>query len=88
MEPVLKTALDTKVGRPESFEECWAPVADPFLTLKEFCGGIATVFTNLTLVEADFSLLGLKKNEYRKALRDLSLEGVIHSRQFLNLAAL
>ena len=44
-----------------------------FPMLKEFCGGIATVFPNSTTVEADFSLLGLEKNEYGKALTDLSL---------------
>ena len=56
--------------------------------LKEFYGGIATLFPNSTTVEDDFSLLGLEKNQYRKALTDLSLEGVLHSRQFLNPFAL
>ena len=46
--------------------------------------GLLLLFQKSTTVEADFSLLGLEKNQYRKALTDLSLEGVLHSRQFLN----
>jgi hypothetical protein len=85
MEPPLKTALDGMTGKTVSFQEAWAPVAGRFEMLKEFCGGIATVFPNSTTVEADFSRLGLEKNEYRKSLTDLSLEGVLHSKQFDDL---
>lgn len=82
MEPPLKTTLDGMTGKSVSFQEAWAPVAGRFEMLKEFCGGIATVFPNSTTVEADFSRLGLEKTEYRKSLTDLSLEGVLHSKQF------
>jgi hypothetical protein len=32
--------------------------------LKEFCGGLATVFPNTATVESEFSFLGLEKREY------------------------
>ena len=50
--------------------------------------GLLLLFQNSTTVEVNFSLLGLEKNQHRKALTDLSLERVLHSRQFLNSFAL
>ena len=88
MKPAMKTASDRKVSRSVSFVDGWAPVAGRFPKLKEFRGGIATVFSNSTTVEADFTLLGLEKNKYRKASTDLPLEGVPNNKQFLNLVAL
>ena len=85
-EPPLQTALDEMTGTSVSFQDAWAPVAGRFKMLKEFCGGIATVFPNSTTVEADFSRFGLEKTEYRKSLTDLSLEGVLHSKQFNDTA--
>ena len=40
------------------------------------------------LIESDFSILGWEKDEYRKSLTDLSLEGIIQCRQFELLSAL
>lgn len=88
IKPTPKTALDAKAGKVESFEQAWAPVAGRLEMLKEFCGGIATVFSKSTAVEADVSRLGLEKNDYRQALTDLSLTGVLYSKQFSDLVAL
>ena len=53
-----------------------------FNDLRDFCGGIATIFPNTASVESDFSLLGWDKDEYRKSISDLSLEGVLQCKQF------
>src|SRR5947207_9196693 len=49
--------------------------------LRDFFGGIATVFANTASVESDFSILGWERDEYRLSLTDLSLEGIMQSKQ-------
>ena len=39
------------------------------------------VFANTASVESDFSILGWEKDEYRLSLTDLSLEGIMQSKQ-------
>ena len=85
MEPELKAALNSMTNTATSFEDAWSVVGSRFRMLKEFCGGLATVFPNTATVESDFSRLGLEKNEYRKSLTDFSLEGVLHSKQYIDL---
>ena len=87
-EPELKNVLDVMKSKAVSFEDAWAPLCSRFKMLKEFCGGLATVLPNTATVESDFSRLSLEKNEYRKALTDFSLEGVLHSKQFAELLGL
>jgi hypothetical protein len=80
-EPVLKSALDayTKVSI-KSSNRAWAIVEGSFEILRDFCGGIATVFANTALAESDFSILGWEKDKFRLSITDLSLEGVMHCR--------
>ena len=59
-----------------------------FDILRDFCGGIATIFLNTATVESDFSVLGWEKNEYRQSLTDLSLEGIMQCKQFELLSKL
>ena len=59
-----------------------------FSVLRDFCGGMASIFPNTATVESDFSILGWEKDEYRKSLTDLSLEGIIYCKQFELLSAL
>jgi hypothetical protein len=49
--------------------------------LREFCGGVAMVFLNIVSVELDFSILGWERDEYLLSLTDLSLEGIMQSKQ-------
>ena len=44
--------------------------------------GIATVFPNTASMESDFSILGWERDEYRKSLTDLSLEGIMQCKQY------
>ena len=71
-----------------SFEKGWAPANGRFHTLRDFCGGLASVFPNTATVEADFSVIGWEKNVYRKSLTDFSLEGIIQAKQFRRLQQL
>ena len=65
-----------------SFEDGWECVGARFGKLKEFCGGLATVFPGTATVESDFSVLNWEKNDHRVNLTDLSLEGIFHAKQF------
>ena len=79
-EPSFKLNVD-KCDESASFEEAWKTTDGRFPVLREFAGGLATVFPNTASVESDFSVLGWEKNEHRKAITDFSLEGVLQSRQ-------
>jgi hypothetical protein len=64
-----------------TFKAGWAMVDGKFSALQDFCGGIATVFANTASVESDFSILGWERDEYCLSLTDLSLEGILQSKQ-------
>lgn len=54
-EPALKSALDMyETAGVTSFETGWALVDGRFEVLRNFCGGIATVFVNTASVEFGF----------------------------------
>jgi hypothetical protein len=87
---ILKAALDNcQTGSTSmSFESGWKIVQGRFDVLRDFCGGIATVQANTATVESDFSILGWEKDEHRQSLSDLSLEGIMQSKQYELLANL
>ena len=64
-----------------TFNAGWATVDGKFSALRDFCGGIATVFANTASVESDFSILGWERDEHRLSLTDLSLEGILQCKQ-------
>ena len=61
------------------FEDAWGMdcVANQYQTLRDFCGGLASIFPNVGTTESDFSLLRWEKDDHRKSLTDFSLEGVL-----------
>jgi len=66
-----------------SFSDGWRCIGSGgFQYLKEFCRGLANVFPSITTIESDFSIINFEKNSHRPALTDLSLEGILHSKQF------
>ena len=77
------TCVDIK-----SFDMAWAVVKGWFEILHDFCGGIAAMFANTVSVESDFSILGWERDEYRLSMMDLSLEGVLHCKQYKMLQKL
>lgn len=81
-ESPLRTALN-KCDEKTGFEDGWKIVEGRNLNiLKDFCGCLATLFPNTASVESDFSQLAWEKGEYRMRITDLSLEGVLQSKQF------
>jgi len=48
----------------------------------QFFGGLASVFPVTSTVESDFSIIGYEKDDYRQALTNFSLEGVMQCKQF------
>ena len=88
-EPALKSALDAYAEISiKSFSTAWEIVEGRFEILRDFCGGIATVFANTALVESDFSILGWEKDKFRLSMTDLSLEDVMHCKQYKALSRL
>ena len=63
------------------FKEAWFIVDKKFNMLRDFCGGIAMVFPNTAMVEADFSNINGEKDDTRTSLTDLSLEGILQCKQ-------
>lgn len=81
MIPDLNQSLTTPIFGQNSFQENWIAFQSSYPKLVEFCGGLASVFPGTSPVESDFSIIGWEKDEYRFNLTDLSLEGVLHSKQ-------
>ena len=46
------------------------------------------MFANTALVESDFSILGWEKDKFRLSMTDLSLEDVMHCKQYKALSRL
>jgi len=64
-----------------SFDDAWDYAPGRFDHLQSFCGGVATVFPNMTSVESDFSILKWEMDENHTCLMHLSLEGVFRAKQ-------
>ena len=71
-----------------SFDDVWLMVKGRFESPQCFSGGIASVFPGTAQVESDFSIVKAEKDDFRTAITDLSLEGVLHCKQFSMLASL
>jgi len=80
-EPDFKGEVDAKALSTTDYDELWASSASRFPLLQEFCGGIAVIFPNTATVEADFSVIGWVKDDYRKSMGDFSLEGILQCKQ-------
>src|SRR5204863_2346813 len=82
---ILRSEID-KCDHTTSFQSGWAIVEQlyslEFIVLRDFFGGIVSVFPNTATVESDFSILGWEADEYRRSLTNLSLEGIIQCKQF------
>jgi hypothetical protein len=84
----LKAAID-KQDHQTSFNLGWdILLVNRFDSLRAFVGGLATMFTNTTLVESDFSILKWEMEKNRTSLMHLSLEGIFQTKQRSMLQAL
>ncbi|ETV77610.1 hypothetical protein H257_08521 [Aphanomyces astaci] len=55
-DPILRRTIDEHVNS-ATFDDAWDIAPHQWLHLREFCGGLATIFPNTTSVESDFSIL-------------------------------
>lgn len=72
----------------EIFTKAWALFCKRFKKRTASWGDLATVFPGTATVECDFSKINLEKNDYHSNLTDLSLDGILQSKQFGNLKKL
>ena len=86
-ESSFKTVMDA-CDRHTSFEYGWKLAQDRFLTLREFCGGLATAFPGTLTVERDFSIVKWEKDNSRVSLTYFSLEGILRANQFKGIRAI
>ena len=67
------------------FSDSWDPMNGRFKYLLQLSGGLATVFPGTADVESDFSVLKYEKNYFRTSLLDITLEGIMHCKQYINI---
>ena len=86
-EPLLKACID---GHDSGtlFNDAWDSMPDRFQSLRSFSGGLATAFPNTASVESDFSKIKWEKDPHRASMINLSLAGIMHSKQFQKLCTL
>ena len=66
-----------------SFDEAWSMIGARYPLLCALFGGLASVFPGTSTVESDFSVIGYEKDDYRSALTNFSLEGILQCKQFI-----
>ncbi|KAH8955409.1 hypothetical protein BDL97_08G136500 [Sphagnum fallax] len=86
-DPVLRATID-KHDHKTMFDDVWDVLPSRFDHLRQLCGGLATVFPNMTSVESDFSILKWEMDANRNGLTHLSLEGIFQAKQQAILQAL
>ncbi|RHY19332.1 hypothetical protein DYB25_008784 [Aphanomyces astaci] len=74
-DPILRSTIDEH-DNSATFEDAWDVAPHQWRHLRAFCGGLATIFRNITSVESDFSIL---KSEMDP--KHLSLEGIFQANQ-------
>ncbi|CAM6030944.1 unnamed protein product [Sphagnum balticum] len=77
---VLRAAIDNH-GVVTTFNDAWGCAPGQYEHLCSFCGGLAIMFANTTLVESDFSILKWEMDATRTALMHLLLEGIFQAKQ-------
>ena len=87
-EAVLKSIIDAQTDA-MSLDEGWGGgLNERFPLLCEFDEGLVSAYAGTARVKSDFSILGVEKNAYRKSLMNLSLNVIMHAKQFMELQAL
>ena len=72
-----------------TFEDCWSTMIGPeFDDSRNYCGAIARVMPGTASVESDFSIVNWTKDPDMQRLTDLSLEAILHCKQFRKMRQL
>jgi hypothetical protein len=80
----VDSVIKRKIGQHDHtilFNTAWDDLKGQFEALRAFSGNLATAFPNTTSVESDFSILKWEKDDNRKAMTNLSLEGIFQAKQ-------
>ena len=86
----IRMQLDACSAEYTSVNEAWdivgiRAVQHPLYHLRQFCGGLASLWPNTARVESDFYVIGLEKTDQCLALSDFSLEGILQAKQLKEL---
>ena len=85
-EPLWNAILKSRNAT--SFEDGWKCIGSGrFGDSKVFCGSLATVYPGTATVESDFSVVNFEKNQYRNRIIELSLEGILHAKQYTTISS-
>jgi len=79
-EPEFKEMILGQNGM--DFEDAWSLLRKSYPLMCQFFGGLASVSPGTSTVESDFSIIGYEKDDYRQALTNFSLEGIMQCKQF------
>lgn len=66
----------------KGFFNAWKPLSNRFSNLRLLACGFATLYPTTAQFESDFFKLKGIKGLFRHSLADLSIEGILHSKQF------
>jgi hypothetical protein len=77
---VVKTKID-QYDHTTSTNSAWDDLKGRLEALRAFSGNLATGFANTTSVESDFSILKRENDDNRKAMTNLSQEGIFQAKQ-------
>ena len=86
-QPDVKNSIDS-FDDASSFHDAWIGFHNAYPLLQRFAGGLATIFPGTSTVESDFSVVKYEKNKNRTSLTDISLEGILHAKQYRRMRSL
>ena len=70
----------------DSFKDAWKDLGNKFRDLRIFAAGLATAMPTTAQVEGDFSSINYERSQYRQSLLNITLEGILHSKQYIFLS--
>ena len=87
-EVVLKIIIDLQTDMMLFDEGCCGGLNVRFPLMCGISGGLAPTYAGTACVKSNFSILGVENNSYRTSLMNLSFDGIIHAKRFMELQAL
>ncbi|KAJ2087054.1 hypothetical protein GGI09_006585 [Coemansia sp. S100] len=78
---LVKTVISSQTDE-MPVNKAWEQLGRDYPLLRDFVGGISTIFANSGTVKSDFSKLNRIANPHRRSLTDLSLEGSLQAEYY------
>ena len=86
-QPDVKSCIDSVNGA-SSYHDAWIGHQDKYNLLQRFTDSLASIFPGTYTVESDFSVVKHEKTKNRVNLTDVSLEGILHAKQYRRMRSL